>query len=50
MNCPSKRDDWKDNQKINVTIALKVSYAKKEYVLPTFEVWHYCNKKTYLHY
>ena len=39
INFPSEKDDWKKFEKYNVTIALKVFYAKKEkkYILLMFQ-------------
>ena len=33
-NCPSKKDDWKNFEKNNVTIAINVLYVQKEKYIP----------------
>ena len=38
MNASQEKDDWKNFEKNNGTIALNVFYAKKEkYILPMFQ-------------
>ena len=38
MNVSQEKDDWKNFEKNNGTIALNVFYAKKEkYILPMFQ-------------
>ena len=36
INIPSGKDDWKKLEKNNVTIALKVLFAKKEKIYPAY--------------
>ena len=36
INFPSEKDDWKNIEKNNVTIALNVLYAKKEKICPAY--------------
>ena len=36
INFPSEKDDWKNFEKDNVTIALNVLYAKKEKIYPAY--------------
>ena len=36
INCPSEKDDWRKVEKNNLTIAINISYVKKEkkYISP----------------
>ena len=43
INYPSENDDWKKNQKNNVTIARNVLYAKKEKIYPAYVSKHSSN-------
>ena len=43
INFPSEKDDWKTFERNNVTIALNVLYAKKEY--PAYVSKHNSNRK-----
>ena len=36
INYPSKKDDWKEFEQNNVTIALNVLHAKKEKMYPVY--------------
>ena len=47
INYSPEKDDWKKFEKINVTIALDVSYTNKDKIYPAYvsnsngEKWHY---------
>ena len=43
MNFPSEKDDWKNFEKNNVTMALNVFYAKKEKIHPAYVLKHNSN-------
>ena len=43
INFPSQKDDWKKNEKNNVTIALNVLYVKKEKIYPGYVLKHNSN-------
>ena len=45
INYPSEKNDWKKFEKINVTIALNVLYAKKEKIYPAYVSKHNSNRE-----
>ena len=48
INFPSKKDDWKNFDKNNVTIALNVLYAKKGKIYPAYVSKHNSNRENKL--
>ena len=42
---PSEKDDWKNIEKNNLTIALNVLYAKKENIYPAYVSKHISNRE-----
>ena len=44
IHFPSQKDDWKQFQKNNVTIALNILYAKKEKIYPAYISKHTSNR------
>ena len=45
INCPSEKDEWKESEKNNLTIALNVLYAKNEIIYPAKISKHNSNRE-----
>ena len=45
ISFPSEKDDWNKFEKINLTIALNVLYAKKEKIYPDYISKHNSNRE-----
>ena len=45
MNFISEKNDWKKSEKTNATVALNVSYAKKEKIYPAYVSKHNSNRQ-----